>query len=400
MKKQYRCLRVCLNHMTSHLQYYFPDQFGNKGTLMKFCKHLVKYIFVLSLLLLSSVFVFSNSTINLKMELIDIEAKLLFTLGESDDENEAFYRPMDIAISKKGEIFVLDSGNSRIQCFSSKGEFLYSFGRQGQGPGELSHYAATINILNDENLYLIDNGQKRISIFSTAGDFIKSFKTQYAYDDIVLSNDTYFISGFKLLEDHKPIFFSKELNDIKKSFGYIFDPAINLFKQSKISQIPLTGMFNNSKMSSIAIDSDGNIYYSQKEPYKIIKYNHKHEKILEFNRPVEFDTRFPLEVKYKDGNLNQTLSGPAAIVSEIRIIKNRIIEIIFSPDRSQNYVDIYDLDGNILYCCKLSISLYGKDKGTSVPAAEIDDNFNLYCLYYTREDPPLFQKYSLSLPIK
>ena len=55
---------------------------------------------------------------------------------ETEDENIAFHIPSDIVIDEQGNIYILDSGNHRIQKFDPEGNYLASFGRKGQGPGE------------------------------------------------------------------------------------------------------------------------------------------------------------------------------------------------------------------------------------------------------------------------
>lgn len=63
-----------------------------------------------------------------------LKVERLLTLG-SDRSNEDFFKPRSFYVDKEGRIFILDSGNGRVQCFSGDGKFLFSFGRIGQGPG-------------------------------------------------------------------------------------------------------------------------------------------------------------------------------------------------------------------------------------------------------------------------
>ena len=44
--------------------------------------------------------------------------------------------PGDVAVDKAGNIYILDSGNARIQKFGPDGKYLATIGRKGQGPGE------------------------------------------------------------------------------------------------------------------------------------------------------------------------------------------------------------------------------------------------------------------------
>ena len=63
------------------------------------------------------------------------------TIGDmdSDDDNVLFYMPSDIVFDTKGNIYVLDSGNHRIQKFSSDGKYMATIGNAGEGPGEFQY---------------------------------------------------------------------------------------------------------------------------------------------------------------------------------------------------------------------------------------------------------------------
>ena len=67
-----------------------------------------------------------------------VAIELIREIGDidSDDENLCFNQPGDVAVDAKGNIYILDSANARIQKFGMDGKFLISIGRKGQGPGE------------------------------------------------------------------------------------------------------------------------------------------------------------------------------------------------------------------------------------------------------------------------
>jgi len=94
---------------------------------------------------------------------------------ESEDENVLFYMPSDIAVDKEGNVYVLDSGNHRIQKFDPDGDFLASFGRQGQGPGEFQ-YPQSIDLDPEGNLYVSDSGNQKIQIIKPDGSLAEELK--------------------------------------------------------------------------------------------------------------------------------------------------------------------------------------------------------------------------------
>jgi hypothetical protein len=113
---------------------------------------------------------------------------------ESDDENVLFYMPSDIAVDNEGNVYVLDSGNHRIQKFDPEGHFLASFGRQGQGPGEFQ-YPQSIDIDARGNIYVADSGNQKIHILEPDGTFDKDIKITDESPGVIRIRDEKIIQG-------------------------------------------------------------------------------------------------------------------------------------------------------------------------------------------------------------
>ena len=104
-----------------------------------------------------------------------VRLELVRTIGELEAENEnvAFYMPNDVAIDKAGNVYVLDSGNHRIQKFGPDGQYLATIGRKGQGPGEL-YFPQSIDLDEAGNIYLSDPNNKRIQVLGPDGKELKT----------------------------------------------------------------------------------------------------------------------------------------------------------------------------------------------------------------------------------
>jgi len=89
-------------------------------------------------------------------------------------EGSALYRPRAVTIGPDGDYFVLDSGNSRVAVFDAAGNYLRSFGREGQGPGEFSNLAS-LQSLRGDVLSIFDFQSQRTSLFRTDGTLIDDF---------------------------------------------------------------------------------------------------------------------------------------------------------------------------------------------------------------------------------
>jgi DNA-binding beta-propeller fold protein YncE len=83
-----------------------------------------------------------------------------------------FNLPTNLAVASTGEMYVTDGyGNARVHRFSPDGELISSWGEPGQGEGEffLPH---GIGIDKDDRLYVADRETSRIQIFSSDGEFL------------------------------------------------------------------------------------------------------------------------------------------------------------------------------------------------------------------------------------
>jgi sugar lactone lactonase YvrE len=107
-----------------------------------------------------------------------VAIELVRTIGnvDTEDENLAFSSPLDMAVDAAGNIFILDSGNQRIQVFGADGKYLRTIGRRGQGPGEFESLSS-IAVDPKGNLHVLDGAQKRIQVFTPRGEVLKTVTT-------------------------------------------------------------------------------------------------------------------------------------------------------------------------------------------------------------------------------
>ena len=327
-----------------------------------------------------------------------LRAELVFKLG-SDKVNEDFYKLRSFTVDKNGQIYILDAGNSRIQCFSKEGKFLFSFGRQGQGPGELSNNASKIKILSDGNIYVIDNRQRRINVYNLEGKFLFSGKTSVYHNDIVLLNNAYYLSSIILEENHKPIHISRTLGKIDISFGIFVEPAVGLLQQ--ISQLtnpqPWRYYYSNSDFTKLAVTNKNEIIFSQVYPYRLIKYDAKGQVLKDIMGDVDFDTYH--HVKFNITKYSVAISSspkPPGIILDVSIKKDNLVVIPYlNPDQDFFYIDIYDLDLNLVSRYKTTSIIADINKGEHIGDVVIDSDNNLYATVISRESYPQLVKYKL-----
>lgn len=102
---------------------------------------------------------------------IKLELEEDLTIGNEKDKNYLFYRIRDIQVDTDGNIYVLDSGNNRIQVFDNKGKYLRTIGKEGQGPGEFDA-PANLQLGDETDLVFVTDRSRRIMIFDKRGTYI------------------------------------------------------------------------------------------------------------------------------------------------------------------------------------------------------------------------------------
>jgi sugar lactone lactonase YvrE len=77
----------------------------------------------------------------------------------------AFNRPTDIGWDAQGNIFISDGyGNSRVVKYDKNGKFIKSVGSRGAAPGQLNT-PHSLQVDNKGNVYVADRGNARIQVF-------------------------------------------------------------------------------------------------------------------------------------------------------------------------------------------------------------------------------------------
>jgi len=99
--------------------------------------------------------------------------------GDPADESTSFYRPVGVLAADNGNIFVIDSGNARVQMFGPDGSFLKTLGQRGQGPGEFQ--LPTAAAMAGDRLVISDARNSRFSVWSDEGEYIGEHTTQLGF---------------------------------------------------------------------------------------------------------------------------------------------------------------------------------------------------------------------------
>lgn len=93
--------------------------------------------------------------------------------GSPGTGNGQFNAPAGVAVDGSGNVYVADTGNNRVQKFTSTGAYLTQWGTAGSGNGQFMGPFG-IRVIGG-NVYVVDSGNARVQVFTTAGVYVSQF---------------------------------------------------------------------------------------------------------------------------------------------------------------------------------------------------------------------------------
>jgi DNA-binding beta-propeller fold protein YncE len=222
-----------------------------------------------------------------------------------------FTLPYGLDVDKEGNVWVADRGNNRIQKFNAQGDFLFGFGSEGSDPGQfktLRHVAVDDAL---KYVYAVDSDNNRIQKFDINGTFIKSVgrlgntsgQFNIPVTAVIDSDGNLYVNERgneriqKLDAEGNPILMWGGKGTGPNQFCHMEHLAIDKFdniyaadpqsdpgcsQEASIKKFDKNGNFitlwkvsggeNGADPEHLAVDSDGNVYLSERGNDKILVY--------------------------------------------------------------------------------------------------------------------------------
>jgi len=102
--------------------------------------------------------------------------KLLRKMGTTGHNHELttpgdFAKPTGVAVDKDGNLYVADTLNDRIEVFDADGQFLRTWGKNGDGPGYFARPKG-VTVDSDGHIWVADGMQDRVQVFTNEGQLL------------------------------------------------------------------------------------------------------------------------------------------------------------------------------------------------------------------------------------
>ena len=106
---------------------------------------------------------------NNRIQKFDPDGTFITKWGSPGSGDGQFNQPVGVATDSFGNVFVADSGNNRIQKFEPDGTFMTKWGSPGSGDGQFFHPVSVA--ISQFAVYVVDQGNDRIQGFNFEGVF-------------------------------------------------------------------------------------------------------------------------------------------------------------------------------------------------------------------------------------
>ncbi len=284
-----------------------------------------------------------------QVHLFSLLGERRLTIGSRGDSEGQFRRPVDVALTPSGRIYVVDQDNHRIQVFGPDGDVLFAWGDRGAFPGLFARPAAIE--LHGDRVIVADSLNHRVQVFTLEGEWVHQWG-QHAVqpregegklhlpNGVAVSPDGAFVFVVESFEARAQRFDRASLADLlvppigadtSQDFGQVFAAGADLLAvwaperagamifdttrttpvlMSEVSR-PGTGYGLSRAATSIAFDPDRRLIVCDPGTDRISTY----EIDYTAGDPLRFDPRLSRFVKSLDGPALAALAG----VDELRV---------------------------------------------------------------------------------
>jgi len=197
--------------------------------------------------------IYVADTGNSRIQKLTNNGEFLSSWGTPGIDDGKFQSPVGIVVYENN-VYVVDDHRHDIQKFDSNGNFIFKWGEFGAENGQFNKPKG-ITIDSNGIIYVVDSKNYRIQIFTSDGEFLSSFG-EYGNSD----------GKLKVPVDVA----------VYGDFIYVSDPGNN-----KIEKYALDGTFLKSfdyrfgghgvKPGGLISDPDGNIYFVDTMKYRVVK---------------------------------------------------------------------------------------------------------------------------------
>lgn len=297
----------------------------------------------------------------------------------------------DIAVLSKNKVVIADNQNYVLRVLDIKsGEEVMQVGRKGKGPGEFE-IINRVKVLRNDGFFVIDNALMRITEFDLNGSVKRTIQlTRKVGDFLFLDDFTMLFSAFEFKRDFKPLkVYSQNNRLIIDEFGTIVEPQEGIFREVEKAREVRMGSYDmfDCQTKLTAVPDTNWVYFSQRNPYRIVRYQLHNAYQIEFNTEVPFstDSNRRIQIRSIDGKevVRKGFGIEGGVVC-LQSYKGYVVAVVVNKDLSLSYIDVFDRYGTLKKRMQIPVEI--PNERVACKTAVIGDDDVLYMLLYDFRD--------------
>jgi hypothetical protein len=141
-------------------------------------------------------------------------------IGGSEAKAEDLFSELrDIAVDDEDRIYVLDLKEASIAVFDRTGNFMKTFGKKGQGPGEMSR-PSSLEITPQNEIAVNDSSARKVHFFTLEGNFSRAVSQtdMTFFTDPKFDADGNIIASYMIMKEEVTLVLKKFTPQLKDLF--------------------------------------------------------------------------------------------------------------------------------------------------------------------------------------
>lgn len=259
-------------------------------------------------------------------------------------EKQMLNLPIDIALSKEGQIYILDSRDHNIKVFQKNGSFIKCIGREGSGPGEFSR--PWILDIIENKIYVADTNNRRIQVLNKDGKYESSFKVPIRFGHgMAFDSKGYVYLNTQGFKNNKLISVYDTKGLLIREFGNLEGEPFEIYNFPLIRKEIRNGKVPDNFKNDLLLNTDGRggLFAVHRALNKSKKFSLKGEllKVAEINAPEYKNIYKAFREKNRENN-----RGFFALhyVNNLEVDKERNLYILLN-EPSRMIVYVYSNEG-------------------------------------------------------
>ena len=273
---------------------------------------------------------------------------------------------LGVAADEQSNVYVLDPQISRLVAFAADGSVRWTAGRAGEGPGELNRPSG-LALSGDGTIALMNQGRTRIDLWSTEGEYVGAHSLQAPPLDM---EGIRFPSIAGFLDPQRIVLDSSILGTLGSRTVVVDLSQPAVLGDFVFDPMPGLDMPDNVASGSSVQVAGGKIWLGSGADYRFREYSGERELLREVTRPFEHTLRAGVVADDDFSGIMGfgSLSAPMPLASGHLLVDVSWTEGIDDPNaaareyfaaRSEDRdppeltrgraLDLYDAEGRFLY---------------------------------------------------